>query len=52
MDTLRRYFVADGAVDVVDGVSDKIIVTLKPGDCFGELALLFRERRNKSVRAR
>ena len=46
------YFIADGAVDIVSGVSDKAEFRLHAGDCFGELALLFRERRTKSCRSR
>jgi Ca2+-binding EF-hand superfamily protein len=45
------YFIADGAVDIVSGVSDRSEFRLNPGDCFGELALLFRDRRTRSVRS-
>jgi CRP-like cAMP-binding protein/Ca2+-binding EF-hand superfamily protein len=45
------YFIADGTVDVVAGSSDVVLAKLAKGNCFGELALLFRERRMASIRA-
>lgn len=45
------FFIADGRLEVVSGVEDKPEVMLHKGNCFGELALLFRERRTKSVRS-
>ena len=45
------FFIAEGRLDVVSGVSDASEFVLHQGNCFGELALLFRERRNKSVRS-
>ena len=40
------FFIAEGRLDVVSGVSDASEFVLHQGNCFGELALLFRERRN------
>ena len=45
-------FIADGAVELVSPASDKVHDTLHAGDFFGEMAVLFRERRTLSVRAK
>eukprot|EP01043_Picozoa_sp_COSAG02_P017913 COSAG02_NODE_823_length_16754_cov_69.933353_6_plen_1425_part_00 len=45
------FFIADGHLEVVSGVDDKPEFMLHEGNCFGELALVFRERRTKSVRS-
>ena len=57
------FIVADGIVDeIVPGVAeneeaslrlrDKSMGDFRPGDCFGELSLFFRERRKTSARTR
>lgn len=57
------YIVAEGIVDeIIPGVAeseeaslrlrDKSLGDLRPGDCFGELSLFFRERRKTSFRSR
>ena len=44
------FFIAEGRLEIVSGVMDKSEFILHQGNCFGELALIFRERRTKSVR--
>ncbi len=49
------YVIARGVVEVVRDVGDpaeEVIAWLEDGDFFGEMALLGRQRRNASVRAR
>jgi Ca2+-binding EF-hand superfamily protein/CRP-like cAMP-binding protein len=45
------FFIAEGRLEVVSGVQDQSEFMLHQGNCFGELALVFRERRTKSVRS-
>ncbi|KAJ3180367.1 hypothetical protein HDU85_004072 [Gaertneriomyces sp. JEL0708] len=47
----EMYFIRDGNVDVCSADGSKVFVTLKPGNFFGEIALLENCKRTASVRA-
>lgn len=47
----EMYFISRGEVDVVSGDGKVIYATLKEGSFFGEIALLFSEKRTASIRA-
>jgi voltage-gated potassium channel len=45
------YFISRGTVDIVAADGHTVLNTLRDGDFFGEIALLFRQPRTASVRA-
>jgi voltage-gated potassium channel len=47
----HMYFIGSGKVEVIAVDGHTVVATLKAGDFFGELALLFTKARNASVRA-
>jgi len=47
----HMYFISHGTVEVISPDGKTILATLKDGDLFGEIALLFSEPRSASVRA-
>lgn len=47
----HMYFIGTGKVEVIAADGETIVATLKAGDFFGEMALLFSKARNASVRA-
>jgi Cyclic nucleotide-binding domain/Ion transport protein len=47
----HMYFIGRGTVEIIVGDGKTVLTTLKDGDFFGELALLFSQRRTASVRA-
>lgn len=46
------FFIAEGAVEMVSTKTNAVIATLRTGEFFGEVAVLFREARAASVRAK
>jgi voltage-gated potassium channel len=48
----EMYFIRRGTVDVLSADGSKTFATLSDGAFFGEVALLFRQPRNASIRAR
>lgn len=47
----EMYFISRGTVEVVSGDGKTVFATLRDGAFFGEIALLFAERRTASVKA-
>lgn len=47
----QMYFIGRGTVEIIGMDGATVLNTLNDGDFFGELALLFSQRRNASVRA-
>ncbi|MEJ2588630.1 MAG: cyclic nucleotide-binding domain-containing protein [Deltaproteobacteria bacterium] len=47
----HMYFISRGTVEVISPDGKTILATLKDGDLFGEMALLFSQPRSASVRA-
>ena len=46
------YFIAEGAVEMISTKTNAVIASLRTGEFFGEVAVLFRETRLASVRAK
>eukprot|EP01046_Picozoa_sp_COSAG06_P061706 COSAG06_NODE_13641_length_1236_cov_1.388742_1_plen_327_part_01 len=46
------YFIAEGSVELISTKTNTVIATLRSGEFFGEVAVLFREMRNASVRSK
>lgn len=47
----NMYFIGHGTVEILGADGRSVVTTLSDGDFFGELALLFSQHRNASVRA-
>jgi CRP-like cAMP-binding protein len=45
------FVISEGIAEVVHGCAHAAPVTLRPGDCFGEMALIDGQRRSATVRA-
>jgi CRP-like cAMP-binding protein len=48
----EMYFISNGSVEIIsEDVPPKVFVTLGPGTFFGEISIVFDQRRNATVRA-